>query len=227
MFLTSRIHRRAAPVIAAAVAAVALTAADVAGPAPVAAAHESSPSTPPRPPSEPLDTDASRQPPDAADSAGAFVYRNTRFRPLAGIDGAAASAHVNINNRGQVVGVYFDAHGTIGSFVKDRHGQVTTFAVPAPRQPLPQASTTAARSPAPTTTPGSRWEKVRRRRARCTDSSASPPARSLGSTCRRPSTALASPTSTIAASSSARPLTPKDGVWASCGTLTAQSRSSM
>jgi hypothetical protein len=42
----------------------------------------------------------------------------------------AASAHVNTNNRGQVVGFSLDADGTIGSFVKDRQGQVTTFAVP-------------------------------------------------------------------------------------------------
>jgi YD repeat-containing protein len=43
---------------------------------------------------------------------------------------AAGSGHVNLNNRGQVVGFYLDDQGVFRSFVKDRRGRVTTFAVP-------------------------------------------------------------------------------------------------
>jgi uncharacterized membrane protein len=68
--------------------------------------------------------------PAPADPNGAFLFRKGRFRPLGGISGATAAAHVNVNNRGQVVGFHLDAQGTVRSFVKDRSGRVTTFTVP-------------------------------------------------------------------------------------------------
>jgi uncharacterized membrane protein len=74
--------------------------------------------------------DSSRQAPAPADPNGAFLFRNGRFTPLGGIRGATAVAHVNVNNRGQVVGFYMDDPGVIRSFVKDRRGRVTTFSVP-------------------------------------------------------------------------------------------------
>jgi uncharacterized membrane protein len=104
---TSGIRRRARAAIASTPAAAAFLAALVVA-APTAGA-------------------ASRPP---ADPTGAFLFRDGRFTPLRGVPGAAASAHLNLNNRGQVVGFYPDDQGVIRSFVKDRRGQVTTFAVP-------------------------------------------------------------------------------------------------
>jgi uncharacterized membrane protein len=76
-------------------------------------------------------TPASARPaPPTADPNGAFLFRNGRFSPLGGIPGATASGHININNRGQVVGAYLDAQATPRSFIKDRSGRVTTFSVP-------------------------------------------------------------------------------------------------
>jgi hypothetical protein len=78
------------------------------------------------------------------------------LHPLGGGPGAAASAHLNLNNRGQMVGAYLDAKGAARSFVKDPRGRVTTFAVPGAAATLPGASTTAAKSPArPSMPPGS------------------------------------------------------------------------
>jgi uncharacterized membrane protein len=109
---TSRIRRRTVAAVTSALAAVVLAALVVAAPTPAgAAAKEAAP----RPP---------------ADPNGAFLFRSGRFIPLGGIGGAALAAHVNHNNRGQVVGFYADAQGTWRSFVKDRQGRVTTFAVP-------------------------------------------------------------------------------------------------
>jgi hypothetical protein len=77
--------------------------------------------------------DTSRQAPAPADPAGAFVFHNSRFTPLGKIPGAAAAGHVNVNNRGQVVGLYIDAAEAattppgqlppIRSFVKDPRGR--------------------------------------------------------------------------------------------------------
>jgi uncharacterized membrane protein len=104
---TGRIRRRATAAVASALAAATVLAAlVVAPPTPAGAA--------PRP----------------ADPAGAFLLRDGRFTPLGGVPGAAASGHVNLNNRGQVVGFYPDDQGVFRSFVKDRRGRVTTFAVP-------------------------------------------------------------------------------------------------
>ena len=80
-------------------------------------------------PSADFALDASRQPP--TDPNGAFLRsRNGRFTPLGGIPGAAVASHLNVNNRGQVVGGYVDAQGAVRAFVKDRRGRLTTFAVP-------------------------------------------------------------------------------------------------
>jgi uncharacterized membrane protein len=104
---TSSLRRRVTAAVITTLAAVVLAAVVVASPAPAGAA--------PRPP---------------ADPAGAFLFRDGRFTPLGGVPGAAATGHVNLNNRGQTVGFYVDAQGVVRSFVKDRRGRVTTFAVP-------------------------------------------------------------------------------------------------
>jgi uncharacterized membrane protein len=109
---TSRICRRATAAITTTLAAVVLAALVVAAPTPASAAPKEAA---PRPP---------------ADPNGALLFRDGRFTPLGGVRGAALTAHVNHNNRGQVVGFYVDAQGTWRSFVKDGRGRVTTFAVP-------------------------------------------------------------------------------------------------
>jgi hypothetical protein len=101
-----------------------------------------------------------------AASAGAFLVRDGRFTPLGTIPGAAASGHVNANNRGQVVGLDVDAAEaaatrpgrlpTIRSFVKDPRGRVTTFAVPGASATVATGITTAARSSSPSWPPASR-----------------------------------------------------------------------
>ena len=106
---TSSIGRRATAAVTAALAAAAVVLAAMVMAAPTPA-------------------DAAPQPP--ADPAGAFLFRDGRFTPLGGIPGAQMAAHLNLNNRGQVVGLYPDNQGVIRSFVKDRRGRVTTFAVP-------------------------------------------------------------------------------------------------
>jgi uncharacterized membrane protein len=104
----NRIRRRATAAITSTLAAVVLATLAVAAPTPTPAA-------------------AAPWPP--ADPAGAFVVRDGRFTPLGGVPGAAVAAHLNLNNRGQTVGFYADANSVIRSFVKDRRGRVTTFAV--------------------------------------------------------------------------------------------------
>jgi uncharacterized membrane protein len=104
---TGRIRRRTMAAVTSTLAAVALAALVVAAPTPAGAA-----------------------PQPAADPAGAFLLRDGRYTPLGGVPGAAVAAHVNVNNRGQVVGFYLDAQGGVSAFVKDRRGRVTTFAVP-------------------------------------------------------------------------------------------------
>ena len=72
-----------------------------------------------------------------ADPNGAFLFRNGRFTPLGGIPGATASAHININNRGQVVGTWDDRPedppvidpNTRHGFLWD-NGRLTRFDVP-------------------------------------------------------------------------------------------------
>jgi hypothetical protein len=105
---TSSIRGRVTAAVTSTLAAVVLATLVVVAPTPAAAAPQQTP----------------------ADPAGAFVFRDGRFTPLGGVPGAAASGHVNLNNRGQVIGVYLDAQGVIRSFVKDRRGPVMTFAVP-------------------------------------------------------------------------------------------------
>jgi uncharacterized membrane protein len=75
-------------------------------------------------------THAAGTPRPPADPSGAFLLRDGRFTPLGGVPGATAAGHVNLDNRGQVVGFYPDDQGVLRSFIKDRRGRVTTFAVP-------------------------------------------------------------------------------------------------
>jgi uncharacterized membrane protein len=105
---TSSIRGRVTAAVTSTLAAVVLAALVVAAPTPASAASRQAPADPP----------------------GAFLFRDGRFVPLGGVPGAAVTAHLNVNNRGQVVGAYPDNQGTIRSFVKDRRGRVTTFAVP-------------------------------------------------------------------------------------------------
>ena len=123
--------RRCLRLMAGAVLLTALTTSTV--PASAGAAPQPpAPAAPAQPaslPSADLALDASRQPP--ADPNGAFLRsRKGRFTPLGALPGAAVASHLNLNNRGQVVGAYADAQGGIRAFVKDRRGRVTTFAVP-------------------------------------------------------------------------------------------------
>jgi hypothetical protein len=105
---TARIRRRATAAVTGTLAAAALLAALVVG--------------------SPASAGATPRPP--ADPSGAFLLRDGRFTPLGPVPGAAGSGHVNLDNRGQVVGFYRDDQGVFRSFVKDRRGRVTTFAVP-------------------------------------------------------------------------------------------------
>jgi hypothetical protein len=84
--------------IAGAVVAAGLVAAP-AGAAPLPPAP-AAPGQPASLPSADLALEVSRQAP--ADPNGAFIFRNGRFTPLGGIRGAA-TGHVNLNDRGQIV----------------------------------------------------------------------------------------------------------------------------
>jgi hypothetical protein len=126
----SSIRRRVTAAIASALAAAVLAALVVAAPTPASAA--------PRAP---------------ADPAGAYLFRNGRFTPLGGVPGAQVAGHLNLNNRGQVVGAYPNSQGVFRSFVKDRAGRVTTFAVPGASATLAWASTTVGRSSSPSWAP--------------------------------------------------------------------------
>jgi hypothetical protein len=104
----------AAPVAAALVAAPAGAAPQ---PRPPAA-----PAQPASPPSADRSLAASRQPPDPS---GAFLRsRSGRFTPLGGVPRAAMAAHFNLNNRGQVVGLWDDEGATLANEPGSRHGFV-------------------------------------------------------------------------------------------------------
>jgi probable HAF family extracellular repeat protein len=102
-------------------------------PAPVAA-----PAAPTRPAPGPLQAlgldvasrPESYKPGPSDDGSGAFVYRNGRFRTLAGVPGAALTAHTGINDRGVIAGSYLDSDGvTTHGFLRSRSGRVTTIDV--------------------------------------------------------------------------------------------------
>jgi uncharacterized membrane protein len=85
----------------------------------------------------PTRPDTSRQVPPTADPNGAFLFRKGRFTPLGGIPGVTVSAHINLNNRGQVVGTWDDRPedppvidpNTRHGFLWD-NGRLTRFDVP-------------------------------------------------------------------------------------------------
>jgi probable HAF family extracellular repeat protein len=63
-----------------------------------------------------------------ADHSGAFLYRNGRYTPLDGVPGAPVTAHIGINNRGQIVGGYpVDGSTLLRGFVRDRRGDYDGF----------------------------------------------------------------------------------------------------
>ena len=86
-----------------------------------------------------------------ATTLGGFLYHQGRFdrgvyTPLDGVPVAAITAHLGINNHGQITGTYLDTAGvpnpdgtfdTGHGFVQDRRGQTTSFDAPGARITLP------------------------------------------------------------------------------------------
>jgi probable HAF family extracellular repeat protein len=63
-----------------------------------------------------------------ADHSGAFLYVNGRYTPLDGVPGAPVTAHIGINDRGQIVGAYpVDGSTLLRGFVSDRRGDYDGF----------------------------------------------------------------------------------------------------
>src|SRR2546430_15809350 len=68
----------------------------------------------------------------SADGSTGFLYRNGRFAALPGVPGAALTAHVGINDRGDIVGAYTTdaAGGSVHGFLQRHGGGVETVDVP-------------------------------------------------------------------------------------------------
>jgi probable HAF family extracellular repeat protein len=67
-----------------------------------------------------------RNAPEAADPSGAFIYRKGKYRPLDSLAGLP-TAHVGVNNRGQIAGAYLVEGPTLRGFVRSRGGDYTSF----------------------------------------------------------------------------------------------------
>ena len=63
---------------------------------------------------------------EPADPSGAFIYRKGRYRPLDSLAGLM-TAHVGINNRGEIAGAYLVDGPTPRGFVRSRSGDYTSF----------------------------------------------------------------------------------------------------
>ncbi len=63
---------------------------------------------------------------EPADPSGAFIYRKGHYRPLDGLAGLM-TAHVGINNRGEIAGAYLVDGPTLRGFVRSRRGDYTSF----------------------------------------------------------------------------------------------------
>jgi uncharacterized membrane protein len=136
--IPSSIRRCVTAAITAALAAAVL-AALVAAPTPAGAAT-----------GQAATADAPQQPPPAATSGG-FMFRQGPFgrsvyTPLGKVPGAAITAHLGINNPGQITGTWIDndavptpdgTSDTGHGFVQDRRGHTTTFDVPGAAVTLP------------------------------------------------------------------------------------------
>jgi hypothetical protein len=95
--------------------------------------------------------DRPRRAPEPANTSGGLLYRTRRsgradFTPLRGVPGAAITAHLGINDHGQITGTFIDTAGipnpdgtfdTGHGFVQDRRGHTTSFDAPGARITLP------------------------------------------------------------------------------------------
>ena len=77
------------------------------------------------------------QPRRPATTLAGFLYHQGRdgrglYTPLREVPGAAITAHLGINNHGQITGAYVAGGGaaSVHGFVRDRRGTMTTFEVP-------------------------------------------------------------------------------------------------
>jgi probable HAF family extracellular repeat protein len=60
---------------------------------------------------------------EPADPSGGFIYDNARYTPLDGAPGAPVTAHVGLNNHGQIVGSYpVDGSTLLRGFVRSERG---------------------------------------------------------------------------------------------------------
>jgi uncharacterized membrane protein len=65
-----------------------------------------------------------------ATTSGNFLLGRGVFAPLEDLRGAAGTAYTGANNRGEFVGTYTDAAGTLHGFRRDRKGRFTTIDPP-------------------------------------------------------------------------------------------------
>ena len=83
---------------------------------------------------------SARRGPEPADTSGGLLYRTRRadFTPLHGVPGAAFTAHIGLNDQGQITGTYIDGDAVPGPdglsntghrFVQDRRGHTLRFDV--------------------------------------------------------------------------------------------------
>jgi uncharacterized membrane protein len=73
---------------------------------------------------------AARGPRAPATTSGNFLLRKGVLTPLEDLRGAAGTAYNAANNRGELVGSYTDAAGTLHGFRRDRKGRFTTIDPP-------------------------------------------------------------------------------------------------
>ena len=85
-------------------------------------------------------TDRPRRGPEPADTSGGLLYRTRRadFTPLREVPGATLTAHIGLNDHGQITGTYIDGDAvpdpdglsnTGHGFVQDRRGHTLRFDV--------------------------------------------------------------------------------------------------
>lgn len=105
-----------------ALACVALTITSL-GPASAAPAAAAMTTGPPRSVGVAATPDRPRRAPEPADTTGGLLYRTHRadFTPLREVPGAAFTAHIGLNEQGQITGGYRDASGRELGFLRDGH----------------------------------------------------------------------------------------------------------
>jgi uncharacterized membrane protein len=91
---------------------------------------------------------SARRAPGPAATSGGLLYRTRRadFTPLRGVTGAALTAHIGLNDHGQITGTYIDSDAVPGpdglsstghGFVQDRRGHTLRFDIPGASITLP------------------------------------------------------------------------------------------